>query len=67
MNWIYVIQDKDYSAVAGVFDEPKAIQICKEKGSDYSYREVPFYYSEGIEITVIPGPISPEYLPKQKS
>lgn len=72
MNWIYVIQDKDYSAVAGAFDEPKAIQMCKEKGSGYSYRAVPFYYTEGIEITVIAGPISEEYLrkgslPKQQS
>jgi len=65
MNYIYVIQDKDYSAVAGVLDEPKAIQVCKEKGYGFTYRTVPFYYSEGIEITVIAGPISPEYLPPQ--
>ena len=64
MNYIYVIQNKDYSAVAGAFDEPKAIQMCREAGHGYTYRIVPFYYSEGIEITAIAGPIPQEYLPK---
>ena len=65
MNWIYVIQDKDYSAVAGTLDESKAIQVCREKGSEYTYRLIPFYYSEGITITTTAGPIPKEYLPNQ--
>jgi len=65
MNYIYVIQNKDYSAVAGAFDEPEAIKKCREFGPGYTYRMVPFYFSEGIEITAIAGPIPQEYLPKK--
>lgn len=66
MNWIYVIQDKERAAIAATFDQGKAIQMCR-CGEGTSYREIPFIQTPAIEVTTKAGPISPEYLPKQKS
>lgn len=62
MNNVYVLQDKTGYVVGATYEEPKAIQICKEK--QWTYRMIPFYSCEGTEIKVIAGPIPIEYFPK---
>jgi hypothetical protein len=61
MTSVYVIQDKDYHVWAATYEEPTAIKICKENPGS-SYRNVPFYISEGTVINVIAGPIPKEDL-----
>jgi hypothetical protein len=41
MNWTYVIQDKYGEVFAATFEQPKAVQLCKEFGPHTTYRSVP--------------------------
>jgi hypothetical protein len=41
MNWTYVIQDKYGEVCAATFEQPKAVQLCKEFGPHTTYRSVP--------------------------
>jgi hypothetical protein len=43
-----------------------AIKICRENQGS-TYRNVPFYTSEGTVINVIAGPIGKEYLSKNSN
>jgi hypothetical protein len=61
MHCVYVLQEKTGYVVAATYEEPKAIQLCKDKG--WTYRLVPFYSCEGTKIKVIAGPIPKELLP----
>jgi hypothetical protein len=63
MESIYVIQDKNYKALAATFSEEKAISFCKtESKSKFSYRTIPYINSDEHTITSIAGPIPAKYL-----
>ena len=65
MNWTYIIQDKYGEVCAATFEQPKAVQLCKEFGPHTTYRSVPFHCCTGTEISVKAGPILKAYLPEK--
>ena len=64
MQFVYVLQDKTGYVFGATYEEPKAIQLCKDKG--WTYRLVPFYSCKGTEIKVTAGPIPKELLPSSE-
>ena len=64
MKSIFVIENKEKEAVGATFEEPEAIRICKENAV-LTYRSIPFFTSNGTEVTIKAGPIGKEYLPKK--
>lgn len=61
MNYVYVLENKNGYVVATTYEEPKATQLCKDKG--WTYRLVPFYSCAGTKVKVTAGPIPKELLP----
>lgn len=64
MNSVFVMLNKTGYAVAATYEEPKAIEICRNNG--WSYQRIPFYSCEGTEITVVAGPIKNAHFPSSE-
>lgn len=62
VNFIYVMQDENYEALAATFAEEIAIIYCRSNPKN-SYREIPYINSSEFEVAVIAQPIPAEYLP----
>ena len=66
MKSIFVIQDTEKQAIGAAFEESEAVRICKENTA-LTYRSIPFFASNGTEVTIKAGPIGKEYLPKNSN
>ena len=65
MKTIFVIQDTEKQAIGATFEESEAVRICKE--NTLTYRSIPFFASNGTEVTIKAGSIGKEYLPKNSN
>jgi hypothetical protein len=66
MKTIFVIQDTEKQAIGATFEESEAVRICKENPA-LTYRSIPFFASNGTEVTIKAGSIGKEYLPKNSN